>query len=106
MKKNEDEFAELIDEITKKFSPDKLILFGSRARGTENENSDYDVLFLKNGVNRKREIAQELYKLLKNKYIAVDFIVETPEGYLKKLHNPYMIYKEISETGKLIYERK
>ncbi|MFA6570434.1 MAG: nucleotidyltransferase domain-containing protein [Bacteroidota bacterium] len=103
---NELEFNELMETIARRYSPDKLILFGSRAIGNYNEDSDYDVFVLKSGIESKRKLTQELYKLLIDKSISVDFIVETPENYAKINDNPFMIYNEIAKTGKLIYERE
>lgn len=35
---------DVIERLARKFSPEKIILFGSRARGTANEGSDFDLL--------------------------------------------------------------
>jgi uncharacterized protein len=103
---NEQEFVELIDAIISNFAPDKIILFGSRATGKYNENSDYDIMVLKSNIEYKRKFTHELYKLLINKFIPVDFIVETPEKFDIIKENPFMIYHEIEQNGKVIYEKK
>ncbi|MBM2814685.1 MAG: polymerase, beta-like region [Ignavibacteria bacterium] len=100
------EFDELINSIIEKFSPNKIILFGSRAMNNFTDESDYDLLVLKSGIEHKRKFAQDLYKLLLHRNIAVDFIVETPENYESQKVNPYVIFNEITKYGKLIYERQ
>jgi predicted nucleotidyltransferase len=99
------EFEELLEEIKQEISPDKIILFGSRANNTNSEFSDYDVFVIKNNLINKRQLTQQLYKLLINKSIAVDFIIDDSISFEMNKSNPYMIYKEIATYGKLLYEK-
>ena len=39
-----DEIDEMVRRIAKRFDPDQIILFGSRARGTARHDSDVDLL--------------------------------------------------------------
>ena len=41
---------EITKRIVKEADPDKIILFGSRAKGEEKEESDYDICVLKEGI--------------------------------------------------------
>ena len=41
---------EITKRIVKEADPDKIILFGSRAKGEEKKESDYDICVLKKGV--------------------------------------------------------
>lgn len=85
--------------------PDSIILFGSRSRGDEGKQSDFDVCVLKRGVVQKRKLAQLLYRSLYGIGVPVDIIVETPEKLEELKKNPYMIYKNIVEQGNIIYEK-
>ena len=42
-----EELKKVVDIIVRDFAPDKIILFGSRARGDFNNDSDYDLMILK-----------------------------------------------------------
>jgi predicted nucleotidyltransferase len=53
----------LIVERLKPLNPDKIILFGSYAHGTPNEDSDIDIFLLKDGLNSKNIRAFELEKI-------------------------------------------
>ena len=40
----------IVEVIVREIDPERMILFGSRARGDHKEDSDYDILVLKEGV--------------------------------------------------------
>jgi predicted nucleotidyltransferase len=94
-----------IDIIVKVADPDKIILFGSRARGDSKKDSDYDLCVLKRNVEHRRKLAQKLYLSLYIVGEAIDVIVETPERFSDLKDNTFMIYKEIAKDGKVIYEK-
>ncbi|MBF0317470.1 MAG: nucleotidyltransferase domain-containing protein [Nitrospirae bacterium] len=101
----DDVLKKIVDVITRDFQPDKIILFGSVARGDNTPESDYDICVIKEGVKYRRELTQEIYKSLCGTSASVDVIVETPERFDELKDNPYLIYKNISEEGKLLYEK-
>ena len=71
---------DMVDRIVERFSPLRIILFGSQARGTANEHSDVDLLVvMKNGTNRWNT---ELAMMRATKGFSVDrtIIVTTPES--------------------------
>ncbi|MCZ7357241.1 MAG: nucleotidyltransferase domain-containing protein [Candidatus Methanoperedens sp.] len=94
-----------IDIIIKSVNPDKIILFGSRARGDYKKESDYDICVIKKGVEHRRKLAQQIYRFLYGVGVPVDIIVETPERFEELKDNPFMIYIEISKYGKVVYEK-
>ncbi len=98
-------FEKAIEIIIKSVDPDKIILFGSRARGNYKKESDYDICVIKKGVGHRRKLAQKIYKFLYGVRIPIDIIVETPERFEELKDNPFMIYREISKYGKVVYEK-
>ena len=95
-----------IEAIVQVADPDKIILFGSRARGMHKEGeSDYDLLILKRGVKRKRQLAQRIYLNFRNIGAPVDVIVADLNEYEELKKNPYMIYSEADKDGRIVYER-
>ncbi|MDI6739113.1 MAG: nucleotidyltransferase domain-containing protein [Candidatus Edwardsbacteria bacterium] len=101
----EKQYDKAIHRIVQNVKPQKIILFGSRARGKSSDQSDYDICLLKAGVVHRRKLAQDIYKLLGGCRIAMDVIVETPERFSKLKENSYLIYREIDRYGKVIYEK-
>jgi predicted nucleotidyltransferase len=94
-----------IDIIIKSVNPDKIILFGSRARGDFKKESDYDICIIKKDVEHRRKLAQQIYRLLYGVGVPLDIIVETPERFEELRDNPFMIYKEIAKYGRVVYEK-
>ncbi len=76
-----DQITEITDRIVANVDPDRIILFGSRARGDYSEQSDFDLCVLKAGVPHRRNLAKQIYRLLYDSGAAVDIIVETPERF-------------------------
>jgi len=101
-----DRQPQFIDRIIELVSPEKIILFGSRARGNATEMSDYDLLILKKDLISNRMTAQMLYKELLPFRVAVDLIVDTPENYDKYKSEKSFIYYQINKSGIVIYEKK
>lgn len=73
----------VLDEIVRRVvdvaRPDRIILFGSAARGDMGPDSDVDLLVVKSGVPHRRRLAQDIYMGLAGVDAAVDVIVVTPE---------------------------
>jgi predicted nucleotidyltransferase len=97
--------SQALDRIVKGFDPEKIILFGSRARNTANTDSDLDLCILKNSIIHKRKLAQEIYKALLGTKLPIDIIVETSDRFNALKSNPAFIFKAIDQEGKTLYER-
>ncbi len=104
------DIEELTPQIVERLKPlnlDKIILFGSYAYGTPNEDSDIDLFLFKNIKKEKvRDAivsAQLSVRDLISKYkIGFDFII-ADEQYVKSRED-YFYQKDILEKGKVIYE--
>ena len=104
------DIEELTPQIVERLKPlnlDKIILFGSYAYGTPNEDSDIDLFLFKNIKKEKvRDVivsAQLSVRDLISKYkIGFDFII-ADEQYVKSRED-YFYQKDILEKGKIIYE--
>ena len=100
-----DTLQEVVGRI-KVVDPEKIILFGSRSKGTSHEESDYDLLVLKSNITNRRKLARIIYRKLIGVDASVDIIVESPERLERLKENPYLIYQEMLKTGKIIYEKE
>jgi predicted nucleotidyltransferase len=95
----------IIDRIVEDVDPDKVIIFGSRAKNENNEWSDYDICVLKKGVTHRRKLAQRIYRKLFGVGASVDVIVETPEKFNELKDKWFLVYSEIAKFGRVMYEK-
>jgi predicted nucleotidyltransferase len=66
---------EIVDRIVGKFSPRKIILFGSRARGTAGGESDVDLLVVTDRPGSRRQQAIAIDLALADIRVAKDVLV-------------------------------
>ncbi len=100
-----DQISEITNRIVTNVDPDRIILFGSRVRGDCSEQSDFDLCVLKAGVPHRRDLAKQIYRLLYDSDAAVDVIVETPERFEQLKANRFLVYREIAQHGRVIYDK-
>ena len=96
---------EIIHLIVSLVSPDQIVLFGSYARGDNNEKSDIDLLIIKKDLINEREVNNKLYRAFfeKKLNIPIDIISIDYDTYIKLNNEIGYIYKTIKEQGKVIY---
>jgi uncharacterized protein len=101
---------EILDEIVNRIisaaDPDKIILFGSAARGAMKPDSDLDILVVKSGPIHRRKLSQEIYMNMFGVGQAVDIIVATPEDIERYGNTHALVLKSALQYGKVIYERQ
>jgi len=85
--------------------PLKIILFGSYARAMATDNSDLDLLIIKNTTLPKHKRAASLYRELAQFNIPMDLIVKTQQEFQKTLLNPRSFSSIINKEGILLYEK-
>jgi len=100
-----DQLEEIIKRIVEEVHPDKIILFGSRAKGENKGWSDYDLCVLKNNISNRSELEKRIYLKLFGMDAVVDIIVETPERFDELKENRFLIYREIAKYGQAVYEK-
>jgi len=101
--------ADILDEaarrLVEKFHPERIVLFGSQARGTANERSDVDLLVICSFEGQRRRVMVEMDRALWGLGIAKEIIVLTPQEYERDKRIPGTIARPASQEGKVLYER-
>ena len=108
---NIDEIKDEIIERLKPLKPNKIILFGSYAYGTPNEDSDIDLYvvtndkFIPRSWKEKMQIKLKFSKALRDikQHYDIDLITHTQKMYEKFLDLDSIFSKEILTKGKVIY---
>ncbi|MEK6756440.1 MAG: nucleotidyltransferase domain-containing protein [Bacteroidota bacterium] len=99
---------ELIHAIRKRlvdaFAPEKIILFGSQARGTADERSDVDLLVVCSFEGKRRHLMLEMDRALQGLGLARDIMVLRPEEFERDRHIPGTIARPAWREGRVLYE--
>jgi uncharacterized protein len=96
---------EEINQIIRNYNPEKVILFGSRAKESSKDDSDYDLLIIKNTrtrrLNRREEALKDIYL-----NIPMDLLILTPDevDYLIKNNSEFL--QDIFNEGVVVYEKQ
>jgi predicted nucleotidyltransferase len=67
----------VVERIAKSLRPDKIILLGSRAKGTAGPESDIDLLIIYSGPRSKREVQVAIHQLFEHPDFSLDVFVLT-----------------------------
>ena len=88
----------IIKNIAQQLLPGcKILLFGSRAKGEANEQSDYDIMLITSAnidIQKKMEYKALFRKMTVNAGLMTDVFIESDEEIKKKVH--ISAYSEIS----------
>lgn len=94
---------EIVRRIVEAAEPEKIILFGSTARGDAGPDSDLDFLIVKSGAHR-RELGVEIRRSLYGVRVAIDVIVATPEDLERYGSSHALVYKHAIKDGLVLYD--
>ncbi len=97
---------ELVKVIVLRFAPEKIILFGSRARGDARPDSDVDLLVVTPVRGSKRDLRVRIATALSRIPVATDVLVATPDELTRFRDIPgSQVYPAVHE-GRALYERR
>jgi predicted nucleotidyltransferase len=97
------QIEELSQRIGREFDAERVILFGSYARGMPSEDSDVDLLVICPFQGRSVDHSVKIRMQLRPRF-PVDLIVRTPEKIRARLDMGDDFIREILEEGKVLYE--
>jgi len=102
---NKGNIDNLIKKLKESYKPELIMLFGSRARGDFFEESDLDLLIVKNTKKRPLWRRVDVRKILSTE-MPLDVMVYTPDEFeaLKKAGGAFI--KEVLKEGEILYEKK
>ena len=91
-----------VRQVAERFHPERIILFGSYAYGTPNEESDVDLLVVMPAYSELSKAAQILIAL--EPPFSADLIVRTPKDMAWRTEEQESFTTEIVTKGKALYE--
>jgi len=97
--------GEMIARIREAVDPDRIVLFGSRARGQARPESDFDLLIIKESDQPRHRRAASLYTKLADLPVEVEIVVYTPDEVEDWSQVPQAFVTTALREGKVLYER-
>ncbi len=96
--------ADVVRRVVDAASPEKIVLFGSAARGEMGPNSDIDLLVVKDTTSRAKEV-EGIYARLWGVEAAVDVVMVTPREVASMRTSHALVVKPALQEGRVVYER-
>ena len=98
------ELKEITHRLVEELKPEKIILFGSYAWGTPNEDSDLDLLvIISQSDESPTRRATKAYRCLRGLPMPKDILVYTREEVEKSRKVHASLISQVLEEGKVIY---
>ena len=93
----------IVRRIVEIAQPEKIILFGSAARGEMTRHSDVDLLVIKDGADGL-DLMGQIYRRLSGVGAAVDVVVVSPRDVERYGDSHALVIKPALREGRVVYE--
>jgi len=98
--------AEITRRLVETYQPERIYLFGSRARGTAGADSDYDLLVVvPDDVAPALRRSTRAYEALWGLPTSGDILVWTRTAFAERLHLRASLPSTVEREGRLLYSR-
>ncbi|MDI6761510.1 MAG: nucleotidyltransferase domain-containing protein [Thermodesulfobacteriota bacterium] len=96
--------AGIVRRLVEAFQPERIYLFGSKARSDENRDSDYDLMIVvpDNAPPEKRR-SRLAYQALRGTRVAADVLVLPHQAFESRLHLKASLPATVIREGVLLY---
>lgn len=95
----------VVRQIAERFKPQKIILFGSYARGNQKSDSDVDLLIVMETSLKERQQSLQIRRSL-GVLFGLDLIVRTPKRLEQRLKMGDSFLQDVLKEGKVLYESR
>jgi predicted nucleotidyltransferase len=96
--------AEVVRRLTEAYQPQRIYLFGSKARGDAGPDSDYDLLLIvPDEVPPERRRSRLAYQALRGTGTAADVLVWRTSAFDRRLHVVASLPATVVREGILLY---
>jgi uncharacterized protein len=96
------EIREFVDRVVEEFAPERVILFGSHARGDATPDSDVDLLVIMPTEQSTLDQAVEIRQRVVH-HFAMDLLVRTPADVKQRLRLGDRFLKTVMEEGRTLH---
>ena len=102
---NEELLQTITTRITEAIRPQKIILFGSWARGERDPHSDIDLLIIQESSLPRPQRYAQVRRLFWGMGLPMDILVYTPEEFARYQSVPGSFTHTVAREGKVLYAR-
>ncbi|MDI7269713.1 MAG: nucleotidyltransferase domain-containing protein [Myxococcota bacterium] len=96
--------AEIVRRLVEAYAPERVYLFGSRARGDADPDSDYDILLVvPDSAPPERRVSRLAYEVLWGAGTAADVIVWERSRFERRAHVVCSLPATVLREGKVLY---
>ncbi len=92
-------------EIVRRFDPEKVILFGSYAYGTPNQDSDLDLMVVCRSGERPLDLAARIDAGIAHRLLPIDLMAITPTQMKRRLAGFDPFLEEVLRKGIVLHAR-
>jgi len=94
----------IVERLIAAFQPERIYLFGSKARGDEGPDSDYDLMVIVREADEPGyRLAQKAHRVLWGIPTSADILVWTAEYFDSRIPLRASLSATIAREGKLLY---
>jgi predicted nucleotidyltransferase len=97
---------QMVELIVAQFQPEKIILFGSHARGAGTADSDVDLLVVMPVEGSKRAKQLEIRAAVHDVHVPKDILVSRPEEFQWRKDIVGTIERPAATEGRVLYARE
>lgn len=97
---------EMVRRIVERFNPEKVILFGSHARGTAGPDSDVDLLVIMSVTGSKHAQRLRIREALSGIGLSKDVVLATPDEVSRYGDLVGTVLRPALQEGKVLYDRR
>ncbi len=100
---SQDRITQVVSAL-KDYEPERIILFGSQARGNADRYSDLDIVIIKETDERFLDRLETVYELVQPRF-AMDVLVYTPQEFTEMQERGSSFVEMVLKEGIVVYER-
>ena len=94
-----------IERLKRAFNPERLVLFGSYAKGTARPDSDVDLLIVADLVGEPAVHLRRARQLVADSFPVIDVVICTPEDFDNAETAPSPFLHSVLGSGITVYRR-
>jgi predicted nucleotidyltransferase len=95
----------MVDRMVRRCAPERVLVFGSFARGEASEDSDVDFLVLFRSIEDRRATVTELYEAVNGMELPKDIVASTVAEFERYRGVANTIYQAADVCGVVVYAR-